>query len=627
MRARSFFCPRMTLLQLHAAELAYGHVPLLEDVSFVLQEGERVCLLGRNGSGKSTLLGVLEGRITLDSGEIWRQSGLRVSALAQDVPEGMDATLFEVVAGGLGDDYLAWLQLQGSAAHVEQSAGVWAVPRRVETHLHRLGLDGGQRMDQSSGGVRRRALLGRALVSDPEVLLLDEPTNHLDIDSIQGLEETVGSFPGAVVFITHDRAFVDRLATRIIELDRGVLRSYPGNHAAYLQRKSQELEVEAAGQRRFDDVLAAEEVWIRQGIKARRTRNEGRVRRLEAMRRERARRIERQGQVRMRVVEAEKSGKRAFALEEVVCGIGGKPLLAQFSLEVQRGDRLGIIGANGSGKTTLIRTLLGEIPAMAGQVVRGSRIEIAYFDQERQALDPAKSVRDNVADGADHVVVGAQKRHVAGYLADFLFSSSRIHSPVKSLSGGERNRLLLARLFAKPANVLVLDEPTNDLDLETLELLEERIAEFDGTLFLVSHDRRFLDQTVTSLLTIEAGQVSEFPGGYSEWRRAAESRRNKANEVSLSRKLPAETVIVADKVPTAISASTRKKLSYREKQELESLPGKIEMLETRQAELQALMNDPAFYKRSREDIAATHRELESLVADLQAAYARWESLE
>jgi ATP-binding cassette subfamily F protein uup len=630
----------MTLLQLQAAELAYVHVPLLHEVSFVLQEGERVCLLGRNGSGKSTLLGVLEGRIRLDAGEVWRRSGLRIAALAQEVPQGLDVTVFEVVASGLGKAYELWQllqipaesagQQQRMAAQASQLHGeadlldAWSVPRRVESRLQWLGLDGAKRMSESSGGVRRRALLGRALVSEPDVLLLDEPTNHLDIASIRALEESVASFSGAVVFITHDRAFVDRLATRIIELDRGVLRSYPGNHAEYLLRKSRELEAEAAGQRRFDDVLAEEEVWIRQGIKARRTRNEGRVRRLEAMRRERAQRIERLGRVRMRVAEADQSGKRVFALENVVCGMDGSAVLAPFSIEVQRGDRIGIIGANGSGKTTLIRTLIGEIPAMAGEVLRGSRVEIAYFDQERQALDPEKSVRDNVADGADHVAVEGQKRHVAGYLADFLFNSARIHSPVKSLSGGERNRLLLARLFARPANVLILDEPTNDLDLETLELLEERIGEFAGTLFLVSHDRRFLDRTVTSLLTIEDGTVNEFPGGYSEWQKFIEDKAGSAAKPDPAARGGNKTLAHQTSTTTT---SSKKKLSYREKSELAALPARIEILETRQAELQQQAAAPEFYRRAQEDVATALKELERVSVELDAAYSRWVELE
>lgn len=639
--------PLMSLLQLQSAQLAYGHVPLLADASLVIQPGERICLVGRNGAGKSTLFAVLERRIALDAGDLWCRDGLRICSLPQDVPAGSGETLWDVIAAGLGRAHDVWRQLQQlesavgpsqqdttallSRLHVEaEEVQAWQVPQKVETVLDRLRLDGHARMAQSSGGIRRRALLGRALVGEPDLLLLDEPTNHLDITSIRALEDAVDAWSGAVMFITHDRAFVDRLATRIVELDRGVLRSYPGDYATYLARKEEELEAEAQANRKFDQVLAAEEVWIRQGIKARRTRNEGRVRRLEALRRERAERIERQGRVRMHVNEATRSGKSVLVAEELVCGHAGKGLLAPFSVEVQRGERIGIVGDNGSGKTTLLRTLIGDLPPAAGRVAAGTGISLAWFDQERQTLDPESSVRDNVADGSDHVGEGASRRHVAGYLADFLFPSARIHSPVKSLSGGERNRLLLARLFAKPANLLVLDEPTNDLDLDTLDLLEERIADFDGTLLLVSHDRRFLDRTVTSLLTVRDGRVDAFPGGYSEWERHVGAGLKKPAEGRAAAVRPAnprspEAEASANSPQPALVA--RKKLSYREKQELDALPEVIERLEGRQSELQQQAADPTFYRRSQAEIAAALKELEEVGARLDEAYARWESLE
>ncbi len=628
----------MTILQLQDACLAYGHIPLLDHADLVVQPRERICLLGRNGAGKSTLLNVIARAQPLDSGRLWWRDGLRLARLEQAVPSALDATLFDVVASGLGElqdllsrmhavslrlaqsDAPEVLQEYAQLQHEVEVADAWTASQRVDATLDRLRLPAEARLAECSGGLRRRAMLGRALVSEPELLLLDEPTNHLDIESIQALEEVVADYRGTVLFITHDRAFVDRLATRIIELDRGVVRSYPGSYQAYLDRKALELEAEADASRKFDQTLAGEEVWIRQGIKARRTRNEGRVRRLEALRREHASRLERQGQVRMRTSTGEQSGKLVLEAEEVAFAYGEGLLLKPFSTTIIRGDRVGILGENGSGKTTLLRLLLGELSPTSGEVRQGSRLQIAYFDQERLQLDPEQSVRDNVADGSDHVEQNGKKRHVAGYLADFLFPSSRIHSPVKSLSGGERNRLLLAKLFARPANLLVLDEPTNDLDVETLELLEELIADYEGTLLLVSHDRHFIDRTVTSLLTIsDDGKVREFPGGYSDWNRHRLAK-GLAEQTARTGSEPGVVDRIAKTTPS-------KKRSYKEQRELENLPAAIDTLETRQAGLQRRVSSADFYKATREQVAQVMTELEQVTEELARAYARWEELE
>ena len=510
----------MSLVQLQNACLAFGHLPLLDEVDLVVEARERVCLIGRNGTGKSTLLNVLSGTQTLDSGTIRIDKGMKVARLAQEVPDAATATLYETVARGLGDlsgllsryhalshdvatgDAKTLEALSAVQAEIDQ-IGAWDASQRVDATLSRLKLPADSLMSECSGGIRRRAMLGQALVSEPDLLLLDEPTNHLDIDSIIALEAALLAFPGAVVFITHDRAFIDDLATRIIELDRGTLNSYPGSHADYLRQKNAELAAESEGNRKFDQRLREEEAWIRTGIKARRTRNEGRVRRLEAMRRERAARLDRQGSVKLDLDASSDSGKIVIEADEAGFSYGDQTILRPFSTTILRGDRVGVIGPNGSGKTTLLKLLLGELEPSNGKVRQGTRLQIAYFDQERIQLDPERSVRDNVADGRDQIEIGGRSRHVIGYLRDFLFSPERVNSPVKTLSGGERNRLLLAKLFAKPANLLVLDEPTNDLDVETLELLEELLSGFEGTLLLVSHDRAFLDQTVTSTLVLE----------------------------------------------------------------------------------------------------------------------------
>ena len=612
--------------------LAFGHVAILDQVELVVSARERVCLAGRNGTGKSTLLKVLAGEQALDSGARRVVDCATVAKLAQEVPSSMDATLFEVVAQGLEhhSELLARFRTVSASAGDEQSlaemarlqeaidtAGAWDSSQRVETVLSRLRLDPDLKMSACSGGVRRRAMLGQALVANPDVLLLDEPTNHLDIEAITALEQAVEDYKGAVVFVTHDRAFSDRLATRIVELDRGSLRSYPGRYAEYLKRKDAELAAEEEAAKQFDRELANEEVWIRQGIKARRTRNEGRVRRLERMRLARAERRDRQGQASMKLARGESSGKIVAEVEHAAAGYDGNQVLQPFSTLIMRGDRIGVVGRNGSGKSTLLRLLLGELAPTAGHVRLGSRQTVAYFDQERAQLNDNLTVADNVAEGSDHVEIGGKRRHVIGYLADFLFAPARVRSPVSTLSGGERNRLLLAKLFAKPANLLVLDEPTNDLDVETLELLEELLSEYDGTLILVSHDRRFLDNTVTSTLLIDdEGRVHEFVGGYTD--SLAQMPASPPSEPARPSPAPA---------PAPKEPSTARKLGYKEQRELEALPQRIEDLEARIAQRQQQTQSADFYRQPKEEVAAVLKELADLEEELLEAFARWESLE
>jgi len=535
----------MSLLRLQNAALAFGHVPLLDDTELQIDARERLCLVGRNGTGKSTLMNVISGTRLLDSGQRWTRDGLSIAKLEQEVPEGLDASLFETVAAGLGDHSKLLARYHDLSTQLDnaddallqkfarlqdeiEQAGAWEGSQAIDATLHRLKLDGDSLMSECSGGVRRRAMLGQALVSQPDLLLLDEPTNHLDINSITDLEDALSSYEGTVLFITHDRSFIDRIATRIVELDRGVLRSYPGNYSTYLQRREAELKSEADANRKFDQNLAEEEVWIRQGIKARRTRNEGRVRRLEALRAQRSERRERSGGASMRLGAADSSGKIVIEASDVGMRFEDNWVFKGFSSTILRGDRVAIVGPNGSGKSTLLKLLLDEYQPTTGTIKRGTKLEIAYFDQEREQLDPERSVRDNVADGTDRIEIGGKSRHVIGYLNDFLFPPARVHSPVKTLSGGERNRLLLARLFTRPANLLVLDEPTNDLDVETLELLEELLADYEGTLLLVSHDRAFIDKTVTSTLVINDGRIEEHVGGYSDWKRYADAQAEQA---------------------------------------------------------------------------------------------------
>jgi ABC transport system ATP-binding/permease protein len=621
------------LLTLSHVSIGFGLEPLLEDASFQIDAGERVCLIGRNGAGKSTLLRIAEGEIAPDRGEVLRRSGLVIARLTQEVPFDQAATVYEIVAGGLpelgellaryhrmaqavADDPSKLGRLEALQRELE-ARGAWSVGQRVDQILARLELEPEARLGALSGGWRRRVSLARALVREPDLLLLDEPTNHLDIEVIEWLEERLLELRGGVLFVTHDRALVGRLATRIVELDRGTLRSWPGSYARFRADKAAALEEEARQQAVFDKKLAQEEAWIRQGIKARRTRNEGRVRALVELRKQRARRREVEGKARLALDSSRTSGQLVADVQDVSFAWGnGAPILRDLTLRIMRGDRIGLVGPNGAGKTTLLRILLGELAPSTGTVQLGTRLEVAYYDQLRAALEPEKSVADNIAEGREYVEVLGQRRHVLGYLQDFLFGPERARTPVKALSGGERNRLLLARLFAQPANLLVLDEPTNDLDIETLELLEELLTDYEGTLLLVSHDRAFLDNVVTSTLVFEgAGRVQEYVGGYSDWLRQRSERTPETPQ--------------APRPPAAARAPKPKatKLSYKDERELAQLPARIESLEAEQATLAERVSQPAFYTGDPGERAAVQARLAALPAEIEVAYARWAALE
>ncbi len=631
----------MPLLRLDKVSLAYGHRPLLDAVDLEIRRGERVCLVGRNGEGKSSLMRLISGEAVADDGSVWIRPGTRVAHLAQEVTLDSRESVFDVVATGLSElgDLLAQYhhtaaelaQTQTASAaqrlaelqHALEASGGWQLQQRVETVLSRLALDGAVSMQTLSGGWRRRVMLARALVGEPDVLLLDEPTNHLDIEAITWLEDFLAAYSGAVLFISHDRALVRRLATRVIELDRGQLSSWPGNYDDYLRRKAEQLAVEAQHNALFDKRLSREEAWIRQGIKARRTRNEGRVRALEALREQRRQRRDRIGQVDLRLEEGEMSSRLVFEAEHVNFSYGDTAVVRDFSVRIMRRDRIGIIGRNGAGKSTLIKLLLGELSADSGRLRRGSRLQIAYFDQQRDQLNPADTVMGAVGGGRLSVTIDGRTRHVAVYLQDFLFPPERLQSPVSALSGGERNRLLLARLFAQPANLLVLDEPTNDLDIETLELLEELLLDYQGTLLLVSHDRAFLDNAVTSTLVFEGGgRIGEYVGGYTDWLRYQQNIAAPKVEPRRAKTLPSANAPSAKK-----GSGKSRKLSYKEQQELKALPAKIESLEAEQTRLQATVGDAAFYTQSAEEIAAMLACLNSVTGELETCYTRWEALE
>jgi ATP-binding cassette subfamily F protein uup len=598
------------LLRLDDVSLAFGSRPLLDHASLQVGEGERVCVVGRNGEGKSSLLRLVAGVGVPDDGAVWVRPGARIAMLAQDLDAVADARVRAIVEQGLGPD----------------AGEAWETAHRVDTVLSRLGLDPEARFDALSGGWRRRVLLGRALVAEPDVLLLDEPTNHLDIAAIEWLEGVMLGFRGALLFVSHDRAFVNRLATRVVELDRGQLSSWPGNYDDFVAKKALQLEIEAKANAHFDKRLAQEEVWIRKGVEARRTRNEGRVRALKAMREERRARRDRIGQAELALAEAAESGKLVFEAEHVSVAFGERTVIRDLSVRVQRGDRIGIVGPNGAGKSTLIRLLLGELEPSAGRLRRGTRLEVAYYDQQREQLDLEASVADNVNDGNAFVPIGGENRHVSGYLRDFLFRPDQLLTPAGALSGGERNRLLLARLFARPANLLVLDEPTNDLDIDTLELLEELVAGFDGTLLLVSHDRAFLDHVVTSLLVLEGnGEVREFVGGWSDWARWRDARDAAAREAP-ARGRAGAAAAPAGSTPATPPARVRR-LSYKDQREFESLPARIEALESDKAALEAEVSDPAFYAGAQDSVRATLARLEALGSEIDAAYERWAALE
>src|SRR5882757_4676762 len=596
----------MPIVRLEKVALSFGLKPLLDDVSLQLRRSERVCLLGRNGEGKSSLLQLISRKILPDSGEVWVRPGARIASLAQEVSPASDALVRDVVLGGV---------------ELKTAEDAWQAELQVDQVISRLGLAADALMSALSGGWRRRVMLGRALVAAPDVLLLDEPTNHLDIEAITWLENMMLDYAGALFFVSHDRSFVRRLATKIVELDRGQLRVWPGGYDDYVLQKRAALEVEAKHAALFDKKLAQEEVWIRQGVEARRTRNEGRVRALEQLRIQRRERRERIGTVELRAQDAPPSGKLVFEAKHVTHSFGAAPIIRDFSARIQRSDRIGIIGPNGCGKTTLIKLLVGELEPTSGLIKRGTNLLPAYFDQQREQLDPGASIMDNVTGGSgDTVTIDGQARHVSGYLRDFLFPPERLHAPVSMLSGGERNRLLLARLFARPSNLLVMDEPTNDLDAETLELLEELVADYAGTLLLVSHDRAFLDNVVTSTLVFEGdGQINEYVGGYTDWLRQRRVAAPAGASASSSRPSTAAA--------TSRTAPRLKRLSYNEQRELKQLPEKIQRLEAEQAQLNALISDPAAFQRNKVESNLALQRLQALAAELETAYARWDTLD
>lgn len=631
----------MPYITLDNASLAYGHQPLLDHAQFQLDPGERVGLIGRNGAGKSSLLKVIAGQSKLDDGTLWRAPDVRIAYVPQEPVFDPAATVYAAVAEGLGDLRLLLVEyhqvshamaephadlqslmdkMQTLQQELEARAG-WQSQSRIETVMSRLQLDANQSIAALSGGWRKRVALARALVTEPEVLLLDEPTNHLDLQAIHWLEELLLGFNGSVLFITHDRRFLNHLATRITELDRGHLTDFAGSYSDYLRKKEELLTVEATQAAKFDKVLAQEEAWIRQGIKARRTRNEGRVRQLEKLRLERAARRERQGNVKLTLDSSTRSGKLVAALEQINKIYGDKRVVSNFSTRILRGDRIGLLGPNGAGKTTLLRLILGTEEADSGSIQRGTNLDIAYFDQMREQLDEEATLVDSISPGSEFVQIGSERKHVISYLADFLFPPQRSQSPVKSLSGGERNRLLLARLFARPANVLVLDEPTNDLDIDTLELLETLLQAFDGTLFLVSHDRAFLENTVTQIFAFEGdGVITEFGGGYDDWQRFSAQRAaaQKADTRAREKKVAAR--------PDA-SGTGSHRLSFKEQKELDTLLEKIGLLEQEQTQIQQLLAAGDIY-RDQPQQAQTHQmRLAATEAELEQALARWEQLE
>ena len=638
----------MPLLHLQQAGLAFGHLPLFADADLRIDPGERIALIGRNGSGKSSLLKAIAGEVPLDTGTVWREPGLRVARLEQEVPAGAERSVFDEVSAGLGElgklvaayhhaaidvaEYphdAARLARVASLQHELEQQDGWRLEERAELVIARLGLPADRPVGELSGGWRRRTLLAKALVSDPDLLLLDEPTNHLDVEAIEWLEQFLREFRGAVLFVTHDRAFLASLATRIVDLDRGRLTSWPGSYATYLEKKAAAIETEERDLARLDKKLAQEEAWLRQGVKARRTRNEGRVKDLMELRAERASKRAHAGDVRMAIDASESSGKLVFDVRHVTKSFGGPPVIADFSQRIFRGDRVGLIGPNGSGKSTLLKLLVGELEPDSGEVRRGTRLQAAYFDQQREQLDPDATVIDTVNDGNTTVTINGQPRHVLGYLADFLFPKERAQSPVKSLSGGERNRLLLARLFARPANLLVLDEPTNDLDIETLELLEELVSDFAGTVLLVSHDRVFLDRVVTSTVAFEGGgRVIEYVGGYEDYlrQRSVNDAPTDVGRVFRPAKRGPEKD-VGQVFRPGKSSNRPRKLSYKEQRELEALPGRIAALEEEQARLKAEAASAEFYKSAADHIHAVLARIEAVDAELHAALERWMELE
>lgn len=628
----------MPLLRLDKASLHYGNLALLDGVDFSITRGSRIGLLGRNGAGKTTLLKVLAGEIIPDSGERWLRPGTRIAWLQQVLPDADEQTVYDVVASGLAETG----QLLAEYHHLVQSDDMtdmsalarvqeklealdgWSLQQRVETTITQLELPADASMSELSGGWRRRVALAQALVSKPDILLLDEPTNHLDIPAIRWLEEQLRNFKGALILITHDRRFLQNVANWMAELDRGHLTLWQGDYQGFLRHREQQLKAEERANELFDKKLAQEEVWIRQGIKARRTRNEGRVRALEALREERGARRERVGNAGFIVEDASKSGKIVAELENIGHRYDDNQVIKDFSTVIQRGDRIGIVGANGAGKTTLVKILLGELAPTSGKVTLGTKLEVAYSDQLREHLDPEKNLIDNVCGGQDFIEIGGRRRHAISYLGDFLFSPDRVRMPVKALSGGEQNRAVLARLFSKSANLLVLDEPTNDLDIETLELLEEILLDFEGTVLLVSHDRAFMDNVITSLIVLDGqGNVNEYVGGYSDW----VARGGSLSEASALASKAEKPSKVSSAPAHSQPAAKKPKLSYKDQRELSGLPEKIEKLEIRQTALAAQMSEPGFYQSDKETIQQVSVELAEVQAMLETAFSRWDELE
>jgi len=630
----------MALLTLQDACLAFGHVPLLDHTAMSLEPGERLGLIGRNGTGKSSLLKILAGLERLDDGVLQLQQGLRRHYVPQEPAFRPGVTVFEAVSDALAEvrdlrqryeAHAPGEDLDALQSRIEALDG-WTWEQRVDQTLDRLGLRADAKVDDLSGGLRKRVALAQALAASPEVLLLDEPTNHLDLNAILWLQELLKSFRGALVVITHDRAFLDAVATRILELDRGLLRSYPGSFAAYEAAKERELHAEALANARADKLLAQEEVWIRKGVEARRTRSVGRVGRLQQLRAQRAARRDVVGRAKLEVDAGVPSGKIVAVLEGVSKSFGVRPIVRDLNVTILRGDKVGLIGANGAGKTTLLRLILGELAPDAGTVRRGTQIQVAYFDQMREALDPEATLADTISPGSEWVEIGGVRKHIMGYLGDFLFSPARANSPVSSLSGGERNRLLLARLFAKPANVLVLDEPTNDLDIDTLELLEDLLQSYAGTVFVVSHDRRFLDAVVTSTLVAEGeGRWREYEGSVEDWlqqsQRAAALAQQQQQVAAAPKPVPASSPAQAPAaVPVDAAPAVRRKLSYKEQRELDELPARIDALETEQRTLAEAMAGTDLYTRKPERIAEVHARHAQIEEALLELLDRWESL-
>jgi len=631
----------MELIQLKEVTLAYGTKPLLDHAQLQVNTNDRISIIGRNGEGKSTLLKVLLGLQLPDSGEIIRKQNLVISQLPQEVPADSEGTIFAMVTHGLGDmsellvryedltheiadnySEKAMSQLENVQHELEARDG-WSAYQQVESILSKMDLDGQKDFNGLSGGMKRRVLIAQALVSTPDILLLDEPTNHLDIEAILWLEDFLKDYQGCLIFITHDRSFLKSIANRIIELDRGKLTEWSGDYDIYLEQKQHALEIEETENAKFDKKLAAEEVWIRQGIKARRTRNEGRVRALKALRSERGERRNQLGNAKLQSNDANKSGKLILEAENIHVELDNKVIIDDFSTTIWRGDKIGIIGPNGCGKSTLLKSFIGKLTPQKGSITLGTKLEVAYFDQLRDALDETLSVRENIGEGSDQVIVNGQPKHVIGYLQDFLFTPARAQQPVSALSGGEKNRLLLAKLFTRPANLFILDEPTNDLDAETLDLLEELLSNYKGTLLLVSHDRSFLNNVVTSTIVFEGeGKISEYVGGYDDWQHQIKNIANQA-------KTPNNTTTKQTSKPnqTKQPEKAKDKISYKDKRELEALPKKISALENEIEALQADMTKSEFYQQDQPTIAKTNDKLSQLNKELEIIYARWEALE